>query len=390
MPINAAQAQQLADLLPNGLRCTDARERLLCLTEILRTLTDAEHTLSNADIRAILHARFGASCAPAENTIGADLRAIRDSGALGLHVHISPAGAWCERTDLGPAKVRMLLNAVQASRFLTTAQSAELQESLFGLVSRHQEEDLEGQVVVERRTRESYQTVFDTCDTIARAIRAGRKIEFNYAFNGFDGKPSFLASDTGELLRVETPIALLFSENNYYVETYADTPWRHGTHIMNSRVDRMYNVRVSGERATANADVRQARKSITRRKRESFDMVDGPRRTIFLRVRADYTNVMFDKFGFGLKFGQFSGEVGNVDTSAVTCVPVAESFTFYRWLSAAGSGIVLERPKSEMWVQSGPWDKAVEGKSLKELRADYEAVRAGYLAFLDRAREPYA
>ncbi len=389
MPITKTQARELADMLSDDLSCDDARQRLLCLVELLRTLTDADHVLSNADIRAVLRERFGSACAPAENTIAADLRAIRDSGCFGLKVHITPSGVWCESNVIGPAKVRLLLNAVQASRFLTMEQSADLQESLFTLVSRYQEEDLEGQVVVEQRTRESYQAVFDTCDIIARALRTNRKIEFNYAYNGFDGKPHFLQGDSGEILRVETPIALLFSENNYYVETYADDAWRHGAHVMNSRVDRMYNVRVSEQAATNNAEVRQAAKSVRQRKRESFDMVDGPKRVVFLRVRADHTNVMLDKFGYGLKYGQFSGQVGDVDTTAVTCVRVGESFTFFRWLSAAGDGIVLERPKSEMWVSAGPWKRTVGSATISQLRADYNAMRKGYLAFLDRARAAY-
>ena len=118
-------------------------------------------------------------------------------------------------------------------------------------------------------------------------------------------------------------------------------------------------------------------------------MVDGPSRAIFLRVRADYTNIMFDKFGFGLKFGQFDGEPGNVETTAITCVLLAESFNFYRWLTAAGDGIVIVKPKSQMWVQSGPWAKVVGEKSYADLLKDYEAVSMGYLAFLDRARSAY-
>ena len=183
MAITNKEAQALADLLPDELSCTNARERLLCLVEILRTITDSDHALSNADIRTVLRARFGDECAPAETTIGSDLRAIRESGCFGLEVHVTPAGTWCESRTLEAGRVRLLLNAVQASRFLTTEQSADLQESLLGLVSRHQEEDLEGQVLVDMRTRKSYQAVFDTCDAIARAIRTGRKIEFSYAYN---------------------------------------------------------------------------------------------------------------------------------------------------------------------------------------------------------------
>ena len=81
--------------------------------------------------------------------------------------------------------------------------------------------------------------------------------------------------------------------------------------------------------------------------------------------------------------------LGDVDTSAITCGRLAESFTFYRWLTAAAGGIVLVRPRSEMWVKSGPWAKTIGDKSYKELLADYKAVHKGYLEFLDAARSPY-
>ena len=389
MAITDARAAELADLLPDDLRLNDARERLLCVAHILTALTDADHALSNADIRAVLKARFGQGCAPSENTIAGDLAAIRDSGALGIELHTTTTGVWAERTELSPTKVRLLLNAVQSSRFLTVAQSSELQEALFGLVSRHQEDDLATQVHVEQRVRKAYQQVFDTLDTVSKALHTRRKVEFEYTFSNFTGKPVALAGDNGSTVRVETPIALYYSEGNYYVETYASKPWRHGISLMRSRADRMANVRISDEPADTSRAVYDAQRSAARRMREGFDMIEGTVRKVFLRVQSNMTNVLYDRFGFGLRFGQFEGIPGDPTSSGLVFLQAPQAFTFYRWLSSAGSGIVIAEPPSELGLATGPWAKAVANVSRDELVADYRAMVEGFLAYLDRARAPY-
>lgn len=389
MAITKFEAAQLADMLSDDLTCENSRTRLLCVVELLRTLTDEEHRLSNSEIRMVLSAKFGDACAPAENTINSDLAALRDCGIMGLKLHTSASGNWLENTHLPASKVRLLVNAVQASRFLTQEQSFLLQEDLGNLVSRYQGDDLLGEVLVEQRTRTESEQVFEANDLIARAIREKRCIEFEYTYVGFDGKAHVLEGDDGNTVRIETPIGLIYSYNNYYMESYSSKPWRHGERIMLSRVDRMRNVRVSERRSERGKEATAAKRSAKRRMERSVEMVGGPMRTVFLRVSANMTNVVFDKFGYWLKFGHFDGRMGDVTTTAVTCIEVAESFTFFRWLSSAGSGIVLEYPQSEIWVQSGPWQKLTKEKPLDELRADYDAMRSGFLAYLDKARAPY-
>ena len=386
MTMTKTQARELADLLDDGLSAEGPRQRLLCVVEVLRGLTDADHALSNADIRAVLAAKFGPSCAPAENTINTDIRAIRESGCLGLDVHTGPTGTWCESSQLSPANVRLMLNAVQASRFLTQEQSALLQESLFGLVSRYQEEDLAGDVHVDQRVRKNYQEAFANCDTVARALREGRKIEFRYAYNDFQGKPVALPGDDGSTLRVETPIALLFSDGNYYVESYGDPAWRHGINLMRSRVDRMYDVRVSSQKADRCRAVYNAKRSVAKRVREGFEMLGGDSRALFLSVRSDRTNEMFDRFGFGLKFAQFDGPVGDVTTRGITFVRVAQSVTFYRWLSGMQGGVRLVRPSTEVEMRTGPWRDRLKDVPYDQLITDYEAVAQGYREYLERAQ----
>ncbi len=389
MAITPLEASALADLLPDSLSCENARQRLLCVMVVLQTLTDADHPLSNADVRMVLEHKFGTSRAPSENTVAADVHAIRQAGYFDLLVHVTPLGYWCERTQLTPAKVRMLVNAVQSSRFLTVEQSAELQEDLFDLVSRHQEADLAGQIHVDQRVRKSYQQVFETIDVVTRSLEMGRKVEFSYTYTDFTGRTIHLEGEDGSLLRVETPIALYFSENNYYVETYTPTPWRHGIELTLSRADRMVDARVSDESADRSRKVYDLRRSARRRMAEGFDMVTGPQRLVFFRVRSDATNLLFDRFGFGLRFGQHEGSHGDPGATSLTLLKVPQAYTFFRWLTSAGSGIVMEEPPAELVLRSGPWAKVLRGVSRDQLVEDHRQMVQGFLAYLDRARAPY-
>ncbi|MBP3885779.1 MAG: WYL domain-containing protein [Olsenella sp.] len=389
MAITAKDATSLASLLPDGMRCDNNRERLLCIVEMLRCLTDRDHVLSNADIRAVLRAYFGDGCSAAENTIGADLDAIESSGCLDLGLHRTPSGVWCERKRLTPAKVRLLLNAVQSSHSLTKEQSYDLQENLQDLMSRHQDYVITDQVLVDQRGARSEQKVFATVDTAARAMSQGRKIEFEYTFTHFSGKPHALPGDDDRTWRCETPVAIYYSEGNYYVETYTDTPWRHDNKLTRSRADRMMGTRVSKEPADGSRATYDAKRSARKRLEQGFEMVDGEQRMVFLRVKSCASNMIFDRFGFKTRFEQYDPESDDPDATALTLVTICQAFTFYRWLSSFGEKVVIAKPPSEMELRSGSWKKRLEGVSRERLLEDYDCLVRGFLEYLDEARAPY-
>jgi hypothetical protein len=188
---------------------------------------------------------------------------------------------------------------------------------------------------------------------------------------------------------VETPIALYFSENNYYVETYTTTPWRHGLEVMVSRADRMVDVRVSQEPAERGRRVYDLRRSARRRMAEGMDMISGPLRRVFFRVRSDATNAVFDRFGFGVRFGPVENAADGPEATALTLLSIPQTFTLYRWLSGMGDRCVICEPPSELVLHSGPWAKTLREVTREELMEDYRLMVEGFLDYLDRARAPY-
>ena len=385
MAITEERARELARMLPEGLDCSDGRKRLLSVAELLRAVTDEEHALSNAEIRAVLAAKLGEEAVPAENTLNGDIRALRECGILGYEVHTGPGGTWCENGAFSPGSVRLCLNAVQSSRFLTDEQSDDLQLALGSLVSRWREEEIAYEVHVTQRAPEAG-GVLARCDAVAEALRTGKKVEFEYAYNDFSGKQVALArGEDGNTVRVETPIALIFSQGNYYLESFADPPWFPGSKATRSRIDRMTWLRVSREAAVNNSEVRKLKRTARRRMEQDLDLLGGTMRVVFLSVMGRKTNEMIDRFGPGLKYGEFNGPKGVETSTGVTCLRVAESRTFFRWLAGTCGEVMLVPPPMSVTAKRNPWSSVCKGYSYDELEQDYRAMAAGYRAFLKEA-----
>ncbi len=387
----------LARELPDEMRLDNDRMRLLCIAELMRTLTDEAHPLSTEEIRGIIAAKFGENAAPSKGTVIEDLRAIRESGCLGLTIRTGTKGSWCENTRFPPATVRLLLNAVRSSRVLTDEQDGELEEALLTLVSRRQEDLFESDrshkwIQVEHRARSQDENldVFKTCGTILEALRQKKKVRFRYTRPTFSGGREVLTGDKEELtgnkeevgIREETPIALIFASDNYYLESYANPAWRH-TNVTRSRVDRMQDVSVSD---ADEDDVEELRDRLKERMRQNFDSMSGDDRYVVLCVSSDRINMILDHFGFDAKFFNYT-DLDDVNATALFPAHVTQSTTFFRWLSGMGGRIRLARPLAiNGWANKGPW-KNVQEVTQAKLEKDYEELCRGYRAYLAAAAE---
>lgn len=180
----------------------------------------------------------------------------------------------------------------------------------------------------------------------------------------------------------ETPIDLVYSFGNYYVETWSDDVGKRYAR----RLDRMRGTKVSGEMSPSKPEIDALRSSVRERLSQQFDMWgdDNPA-TLFLFAKSRGIGYVYDRFGPSVKFR----EVDRNGSSGYLCVKVRLGPTFYRWLFGMGDYVTLAKPKSEMWVGMFAEDMGVAPKSCEGLIDDYQRARDGLVAMLDAAIESF-
>ena len=293
-------------------------------------------------------------------------------------------------------------------------QSMRLQNGLLDHVSYYQETDLDGTVFVDERMQPEDKKVFKTVQTIFRAMKEGRRVRFQYSYVSMGNARAggkgrlvaggherrILSDDDGGTWRDETPLAVAYIGGNYYVETYSSKKWRGYSTVQRLRVDRMVNTEVSSTPAERGEVVRKAKSDVEARlTHKGANTRRG--RYLFLRARSDRSNFMFDRFGFDLQFDQFEGDTDDPASTALAMVHIADPQMFYRWLTAAGDGVVMVEPPLPAMLLGSPWQDLLQAllgsaeigndweRLMARLRGDYSTTVEEYLAYLDKARSPY-
>lgn len=388
--------KEMAEMLPGNLGLNDdARSRLLCILGILMEFTDSDCGLTAAQIRDILASRSKSGKRPSEPSVLADIKALSESGLPAIEIKRpsrgEAGGFKCTKAFLTDAQVRLLINIVRTCKFITLDECRHLCDSLEGLVSVYQQDRIVGEVYVDERPRPTEPDVYEAANVAAQSIELGRKMGFGYCYCGLDGKEHLLnAPDGGHEFR-ETPIALIFSNGNYYLETWPESPNEHlPRKHFSRRLDRIRNPRILDAPAEENEDIDALRLSVPKRIGQTFDMFgDGVKRNLFLKVNALASNNVLARFGHACKFEHVSKSEDSLEDGYLL-VSVQLSPTFYRWLCGFGSQIQIVRPVNELWATSGSWAKHPASKRpFESLLEDYDAAINGYVTHLREALSPY-
>lgn len=389
-------AKEIAGMLPGSVGLQDdARSRLLCILSILMGFTDSDHGLTAAELRDILAARNESGKRPSEPSVLADIKALAESGLPAVEItrpsRGKSSGFKCTKAFLTDAQARLLINIVRTCKFITLDECRQLCEALEGLVSVYQQDRIVGEVYVDERPRPTEPDVYEAADVATLSIELGKKIGFGYCYYGLDGREHLLDASDGSHEFRETPISLIFSNGNYYLETWPEfpnegLPRKH----FSRRLDRIRNPRILDEPGESNEEIDALKRSVPRRISQTFDMFgDGTERHLFLKVNALASNNVLARFGHACKFENIAkDDAGN--EYGYLLVTVQLSPTFYRWLCGFGSMIQIARPVNELWARGGSWAKHPASKRPFEgLIEDYEAAVRGYTAHLKEALSLY-
>lgn len=297
------------------------------LIQILRTKTDEEHGLSAEELIREL-ARY--DVAAERKSIYDDIALLQDS--LGLNIEHDKGRGYrlCEQ-EFDLAELKMLVDAVQSSRFISAAKSDDLIRKLKALTSEHHGRELQRQVTVKNRIKSMNNATLYSIDTIHNAMINNKQITFQYW--GWTGKKEQVARHKGKKYLV-SPWMLLWDDEYYYLIAYTPEMGE----IRHYRVDRMRNV-------CEEENLREGREifekiDIADYSSGVFGMFGGNEIHVTFRCAERLADVVIDRFGQDVIIIPLSEDEFRFHAN------ISISPQFFGWVASFGDEIRIESPQN--------------------------------------------
>lgn len=300
--------------------------KLIRILEILLENTDDEVGITMAEIISKLSAL---GIRAERKSIYDDFLALDTLGFEVIKLDTRPVSYTLAERVFEFAELKMLVDAIQSSRFITAEQSRKLIAKLEAFAGARRKAELSRAVVVEDRVKTVNRASLYSIDCIHAAINGGARLSFAY----FD-----YGSDKEQILRHGgapydvTPKALLWSDDNYYLVAYDEAE---GV-IKNFRVDKMLRTALVDKKpsdAALSAVVDPATYS-----RRIFGMYGGEDTLVTLEFDKRLVGAVIDRFGKEVSIIPIGDRLR-------TSVRVMVSPTFFSWVFSFGGGISISAPE---------------------------------------------
>jgi predicted DNA-binding transcriptional regulator YafY len=301
-------------------RSARQKEKLLILLDLLQRESDEEHPIS---VPALLEALAQEGIAAERKSVYDDIDTLR---ARGYDIVLERGrGYYLASRSFELPELKLLVDAVQSSKFISQGKSRVLIGKLEGLCSVHQAGALQRQVYVSGRVKTMNETVLYTIDAIYDAIAQDRQITFRYF--DYNVRKEKVFRHNNKRYQV-SPAGLLRSDECYYLVALE------GEQVRNYRVDRMASTALSEEPRVPEA----AQQDMAAYTRRHFGMFSGQERTVRLRCPNYLVRVMLDQFGPDILL------IPDGADHFTLSAPVAVSPQFYGWLFGLGPEVELLSP----------------------------------------------
>ncbi|MCR5692317.1 MAG: WYL domain-containing protein [Eubacterium sp.] len=314
--------------------------KLLYLMDILLEETDENHGLSLEQITEKLRAR---GVEAERKSLYNDFDQLR---TYGLDVEKNKVGRnyyyYVFSREFELAELKLLVDAVQSSKFITLKKSEELIKKLEKLTSRYQARDLTRQVFVQKRIKTMNETIYYNVDAIHQAINQNVQIRFQYF--QWNVKKEMVPRHNGKIYQI-SPWGLSWDDENYYMIGYDPEADR----IKHYRVDKMVQVEETEEDRQGKEKFEKI--DMAEYSKKLFSMYEGKEASVRIRF-ADYlVGVVIDRFGKDVTLRP-DGE-----GYFVAHVNVMVSNQFLGWIMALGQGACIQEP---VWVKDKLKELAME------------------------------
>lgn len=299
--------------------------KILYILDYLQKNSHQDHPVRASELMEMLE-RHNILCD--RKTIYSDITVLQDFGIDILRVTGRNGGYYIASRNFQLPELKLLIDAVQSSRFLTEKKSRELIEKLCAQCNEQDARLVRRDVYVSGRVKSMNETIYYNVDAIQEAIAQNRQIGFRYFDWGIDGKRVYRQKSY-----TASPYGLCQDNENCYL--LALSP-RHG--ITSYRVDRMSDITLTADKRVPCPEL--TGKNLTSYANRMFSMFSGDTVAVKLRFHRDLSNVVIDRFGKDTML------IPDGDDHFVFTVQVAVSPLFLSWVIGFGSKARILYPQS--------------------------------------------
>ena len=307
-------------------KSANQKTKLLQLARMLLERTDEDHPitvpqiigeLERCDIRA------------ERKSIYDDLEALRSFG-LDVQSRKGKSPGWfIGSREFELPELKLLMDAVQSSRFITQRKSDALIRKLEKLASTHQAGQLQRQVFVSGRVKVMNESIYYNVDKLHSALAAQKAITFRYFEYNIRHEKEFHREGARYTV---SPFGLIWNNENYYLVAFDHL----NRQLRNYRVDKMTEIAVTGQPREGREEYPDFQ--LARYGQRHFGMFGGREVTVTLRGERRMAGVVWDRFGQDVIL------IPDGPEHFTVTVPVVLSPQFYGWLFGLDGGLTITGP----------------------------------------------
>lgn len=309
-------------------KVAEAKPRVLCLLKLLEKYTDEDHQLTTSELSSLLEKEYGLTVH--RITFKKDIEALQAMGYDIVETRSSQNKYFLGSREFELPELKLLIDAVESSKFITSTKSKELIKKIHNLTSVYQVEKLKRNNYVVKNVKPNNEQIYYIVDAINDAINANKQISFQYY--DYTGLKKKVLKNKGEIYKL-SPYHLVWNGDYYYVLGYSDKREK----VISFRVDRIANVPNILDKDNLpkpkDFDLNEFTKSV-------FFMYGGDKVQVNLRCENGLMKTIIDRFGEDVTTLAYDMESFRV------VVDVEASPTFYGWVFGFGGRIEILGPQS--------------------------------------------
>ena len=300
--------------------------KILKLYEILSSESDENNPLSTQYLIERLKAE---GISVERKTLYDDIALLNECGYEIMQVRKKQNMYYVSDRSFDVAEIRILIDAVEASSFITPEKTNRLVNKIASLAGSHKGKVIKNNIVVFDTTKRDNEQIYYNVFNINEAIIAKKKISFKYFKYNAKGEKTVMRNDKPYTVN---PIATMVSNDTYYLICSSDK-YKDVAHY---RIDRMENVKIMREDFTLPDELKNF--DPRRNKKQLFSMYLGQMQNVTFEITPDIVEVIFDKFGKNTKLYPY-GEKYRFTAE----IQISDSF--FGWCMGLGANIEILSPR---------------------------------------------